>query len=76
MYRLRADANQKLGRMLDSRADLAEHYYLSGRLGQAIDQLRRAMQEPAKDADFYAASRIEARLDELEAERKLRLIRR
>ena len=75
MYRLRADANQKLGRMLDSRADLAEHYYLSGRLDQAIDQLRRAAQEPAKDADFYALSRIEARLDELEAERKLRLIR-
>ncbi len=75
MYRLRADANQKLGRMLDSRADLAEHYYLSGRLDQAIDQLRRAAQEPAKDADFYALARIEARLDELEAERKLRLIR-
>ena len=76
MYRLRADANQKLGRMLDSRADLAEHYYLSGRINQAIDQLRRAIQDPAKDADFYAVSRIEARLEELETERKQRLIRR
>ena len=76
MYRLRADANQKLGRVLDSRSDLAEHYYLSGRLNQAIDQLRRAIEAPADDADFYALARIEARLEELEAELKLRLIRR
>ena len=76
MYRLRADAYQKLGRTLESRADLAEHYYLSGRLDQAIQQLRFASQGPKQDEDFYSIARIEARLEALEAERKQRLIRR
>ena len=76
MYRMRADAYQKLGRTLESRSDLAEHYYLSGRLGQAIEQLRRASREPKEETDFYVASRIEARLEELETEAGQRLIRR
>ena len=76
MYRLRADANQKLGRRLESRADLAEHHYLSGRLGQAIEQLQLARQVPEKDADFYAITRIEARLEELETEARQRAVRR
>ena len=76
MYRMRADAHQKLGRTLESRADLAEHYYRSGLLGQAIEQLRRASREPKEGTDFYVASRIEARLEELEAELRQRLIRR
>ena len=76
MYRLRADANQKLGRMLESRADLAEHYYLSGHLGAAIEQLRLASRGPKQDADFYVISRIESRLEALEAERRMRLTRR
>ena len=74
MYRLRADAHEKLGRTLDSRADLAEHFYLSGRLDQAIHQLRLAMRNG--DQDFYRMARIEARLEELERERKLRLLGR
>ena len=76
MYRLRADAHQKLGRMLASRADLAEHYYLSGFLDQAIHQLRLASREQGQGGDFYRAARIEARLEELETERKQRLMRR
>ena len=76
LYRLRADAYQRLGRMTESRADLAEHYYQSGRLGQAIHQLRLAIRDPAQNQDFYATARIEARLEELEKERRLRLIRR
>ena len=76
MYRLRADAYQKLGRTLASRADLAEHHYLSGRLDQAISQLRLASRSPEKDADFYAITRIEARLEELENELRQRLVRR
>ena len=76
MYRLRADAYQKLGRTLESRADLAEHYYLSGRPDQAIDQLRRATHEPKKETDFYVAARIEARLEELETELEQRPTRR
>ena len=74
MYRLRADANEKLGRTLDSRADLAEHFYLSGRPDRAIAQLRLAMQDD--DQDFYRRSRIEARLQELLRERERRLGRR
>ena len=76
MYRMRADAHQKLGRTLESRADLAEHYYRSGFLVQAIDQLRRASREPKEESDFYVGARIEARLEELEAELRQRLIRR
>ena len=76
MYRVRADANQKLGRLLESRADLAEHYYLSGHLGAAIQQLRLATQAPERGEDFYAIARVEARLEALEAERRKRLTRR
>ena len=76
MYRLRADANQKLGRQLESRADLAEHHYLSGRLGRALEQLRLARQASENDADFYAITRIEARLEELETEARQRQSRR
>ena len=61
--------------MTESRADLAEHYYLSGRLVQAIHQLRLASRDLAQNQDFYATARIEARLEELEKERRLRLRR-
>ena len=86
MYRLRADAYEKLGRALESRADLAEHLYLTGRLNGAIQQLRLALrdreqsraegQAGSKDRDFYRVARIEARLEELETEREQRLVRR
>ena len=86
MYRLRADAHEKLGRTLDSRADLAEHLYLSGRLNGAIQQLRLALrdqdqrqghaQSRNRDQGFYRVARIEARLEELERERKQLLVRR
>ena len=75
MYRLRADAYQRLGRMSESRSDLAEHYYQSGRLDQAISQLRLASRDLAQNQDFYAAARIGARLEELENELRLRLRR-
>ena len=74
MYRLRAAAYEQLGQPINSRIDLAEYYYLSGQLDQAIDQLRFAHQ--AKDQDAYRAARIEARLKEFEEERTLRQIRR
>ena len=86
MYRLRADAYEKLGRALESRADLAEHLYLTGRLNGAIQQLRLALRDReqrwaegqgrSQDREFYRVARIEARLEELEAERKQRLVRR
>ena len=74
MYRLRAEAYEMLGRLADSRIDLAEHYYLSGRLDSAIHQLRLADQ--ARDRDFYRTARIEARIEELEAEQASRRRRR
>ena len=70
MHRLRAEAYEKLGRSIDSRAALAEHYYLSGQLERAIHQLRLASR--TQDEDFYRAARIEARLEEWEAELALR----
>ena len=86
MYRLRADAYEKLGRTLESRADLAEHLYLSGRPDRAIQQLRLALRDRERsrgegrarneESDFYRVARIEARLEELEAERRQRLVRR
>lgn len=66
MRRLRAEAYEKLGRSIDSRAELAEHYYLSGQLERAIHQLRLASR--AQDEDSYRAARVEARLEELETE--------
>ena len=75
MYRLRAEAYEMLGRTIDSRMDLAEHYYLSSRLDSAIHQLRLA--DRTRDRSFYHAARIEARLEALEAEqRALRKTRR
>ena len=76
MFRLRADAYGKLGRELESRADLAEHFYLNGQLGRAIHQLRLAMQVPEQEQTFYRIARIEARLEELEREMRLRQLRR
>ena len=76
MFRLRADAYGKLGRVLESRADLAEHFYLNGQLGRAIHQLRLAMQVPEQEQNFYLVARIEARLEELEQEYRLRQIAR
>ena len=76
MFRLRADAYGKLGRVLESRADLAEHFYLNGHLGRAIHQLRLAMQVREQERTFYEVARIEARLEELEREMRLRQLRR
>ena len=70
MRRLRAEVYEKLGRPIDSRVELAEHYYLSGQLDRAIHQLRLASR--MQDEDFYRAARVEARLEELEAELTLR----
>ena len=66
MYRIEADAYARLGREVDSQVALAEHYYLSGNLTGAIAQLKRASAH--RDNDFYKASRIEARIEELERE--------
>jgi predicted Zn-dependent protease len=66
LMRLQAQALQALGRTAQSQAALAEHYYRKGELDAAIHQLTLAAAQPGND--FYHASRIEARLEELRRE--------
>lgn len=72
MYRLSAQAYQQTGNRRGAHAAQAEHYYLTGRLDGAVQQLKMAMQAPGNGDDFYESSRIEARLSELEQERARR----
>jgi predicted Zn-dependent protease len=67
LYKLRANAYQKVGNPAESHIALSEHYYLSGEIGAAIHQLELASQRSGDD--FYRNSRIEARLKQLQAER-------
>lgn len=67
LYKLRANAFQKLGNPAESHIALSEHYYLSGEIGAAIHQLELASQRSGDD--FYRNSRIEARLKQLQNER-------
>ena len=70
LHRLAAEAYAQRGESTRSRFSLAEHYYLVGQLDAAIYQLQLAAQDP--DAGYYLLSRVEARLDELEEEWRLR----
>lgn len=67
LYRLEAEAYRQIGKTLNSRMALAEHYYRIGELDAAIHQLQLAGNEPG--GDFYDRSRLDARLVELERER-------
>jgi predicted Zn-dependent protease len=67
LYRLEAEAYRQIGKVMDSRMALAEHYYRNGELDAAIHQLQLAANEPG--GDFYQNSRLDARLKELESER-------
>ena len=70
LHRLAAEAYAQRGETTRSRLSLAEHYYLFGQLDAAIYQLQLAAQD--RDAGYYLLSRVEARLDELEQEWRLR----
>ena len=70
LHRLAAEAYAQRGETTRSRFSLAEHYYLSGQLDAAIYQLQLAAQDP--DAGYYLLSRVEAKLEELVEERRLR----
>lgn len=70
LHRLAAEAYAQLGQTSRSHFSLAEHYYLSGQIDAAIYQLHLAAQD--RDAGYYLLSRVEARLHELEEERRLR----
>jgi len=71
LWRLVAQAQERAGNRADSQAALAEHYYVLGQLDQALHQLRLANRAP--NDDYYSASRIAARLNQLEAEKRRRL---
>ena len=70
LHRLAAEAYAQRGETTRSRFSLAEHYYSSGQLDAAIYQLQLAARD--RKAGYYLLSRVEARLEELEEEWKLR----
>ena len=61
--KLYAQAAGASGHLAEAYRNMAEYYFLNGQTHAAIDQLTRASQ--LKDVDFYEASQIEARLQEL-----------
>ena len=71
LHRLAAEAYAQLGETTRSRFSLAEHYYMNGQLNAAIYQLQLAAQDT--EAGYYLLSRVEAKLEELRQELKLRL---
>ena len=70
LHRLAAEAYAQRGETTRSRFSLAEHYYQSGQLDAAIYQLELATQDSG--AGYYLLSRVEAKLEELLQERRLR----
>lgn len=65
VYRLLARAASEAGSPAESHHSMAEYYYLNGQINAAIDQLNIALR---KAGNFYQASRIEARLQQLKEE--------
>jgi len=64
LYKLLSQAKAKMGEKSQSHSWLAEYYYSSGRLEQAVDQLRLAA-DFAKN-DEYQLAKISSRLREVE----------
>ncbi len=67
LYKVLAQADNAAGFPIESQQALAEYAYLNGRTHTAIEHLNRALAMTRKD-DFYRASRIEARLKDLQRE--------
>lgn len=65
LYQLQAKAAMGMGRTADAHEAMAEFYFLSGQTLEAVEQLTLASKVPG--LDFYQASRIEARLQALQA---------
>ncbi|MBI5041628.1 MAG: M48 family metallopeptidase [Gammaproteobacteria bacterium] len=65
LYLLLAKAATGMQRNADAHEAMAEYYYLNGQTFEAVEQLTLASRVPGQD--FYQASRIEARLQVLEA---------
>lgn len=69
-YKVLAEAHARVGNSVEAKVALAEHYYLSGQLDAAIEQMQLAQKMP--ESDFYRRARVSARLSELETEQAQR----
>lgn len=69
IYQLMADAAHKSGQVAQTHRYRAEYLARTGDLEPAIRQLELALRIP--DIDYFLASRIEVRLEELRAEERL-----
>lgn len=67
-YELLAEAEGKAGNSLDSHLALAEYYYLSSNMHQAVQQLKIAERQPG--VDYYHCQRIRARMAQFDKERR------
>jgi predicted Zn-dependent protease len=65
-YRLLARSQELAGNLLEAHLAMAEYQYEMGQIQQAVEHLERARKEAGDD--FYAASRIDARLAPLKDE--------
>lgn len=63
LYKLRARAEGQAGYPAEAYQSMSEYHYLNGQTSSAIQQLEQALRLP--DLDFYASSKIEARLQVL-----------
>ena len=68
VYQLMADAAVQAGRRLATHRYRAEHLYAQGDLEPAIRQLEIALRQ--RDAEYYEASQVEARLQVLRQEQE------
>jgi beta-barrel assembly-enhancing protease len=66
-FRLLALSYERAGKLTASRAALAEHHYLNGRLDQAVYQLEQA--ERNRTDDYFLSAKLAARLKQLRRER-------
>lgn len=66
LYRLLAKAASGLNRPAEAYEAMGEYYYRNGQTHAAIEQYELALQQ--KPQDFYASSRLEARLAQLKRE--------
>jgi predicted Zn-dependent protease len=65
-YRMLARSQELSDNLLEAHLAMAEYQYLMGQTAQAVEQLERARKRAGDD--FYAVSRIDARLLELKRE--------
>ncbi len=66
LYKLLANAENKLGHRADASAARGEYFYLNGQPGKALNQLQDALR--TKGLSFYNNARIESRIQQMRAE--------